>query len=317
MIRSRIVSSGHYLPEKTLTNYDLEKMVDTNHDWIVQRTGIHERHIAAENEKASDLAIAAAKQALDNSDLKAEDIDGVIVATATADRAFPSVGVAVQHALGIKNGPAFDISAACSGFVYALSTADALIKTRQVKRMLVIGAEKFSSLLDWNDRRTCVLFGDGAGAMILEVCEGQGTTDDQGLLTSHLHADGQYQDMLYVDAKTGFINMDGQEVFKFAVNSMSKIVSETLESVDLKPSDIDWLIPHQANVRILEATARKLKMPMEQVIITVNKHGNTSAASIPLAFHTAVMEDKLKRGDLILFEALGGGFTWGSALMRY
>lgn len=317
MIRSRIAGSGHYLPKKILTNYDLEKIVETSHDWIVQRTGIHQRHIAEENEKTSDMAIAAAREALENANLKPEDIDGVIVATATADRAFPSVGVAVQNALSIQNGPAFDVAAACSGFVYALSTGDALIKAGQAKRLLIIGAEKFSSLLDWNDRRTCVLFGDGAGAIVLEAHEGQGTNDDQGLLISHLHANGQYQDMLYVDAESGFINMDGQEVFKFAVNSMSKIVSDTLESVGLEASDIDWLIPHQANVRILEATARKLKMPSEKVVITVNKHGNTSAASIPLALYTAISENKLKRGELLLFEALGGGFTWGSALMRY
>lgn len=317
MIRSRIAGSGHYLPKKILTNYDLEKIVETSHDWIVQRTGIHQRHIAEENEKTSDMAIAAAREALENANLKPEDIDGVIVATATADRAFPSVGVAVQNALSIQNGPAFDVAAACSGFVYALSTGDALIKAGQVKRLLIIGAEKFSSLLDWDDRRTCVLFGDGAGAIVLEAHEGQGTNDDQGLLTSHLHANGQYQDMLYVDAESGFINMDGQEVFKFAVNSMSKIVSDTLESVGLEASDIDWLIPHQANVRILEATARKLKMPSEKVVITVNKHGNTSAASIPLALYTAISENRLKRGELLLFEALGGGFTWGAALMRY
>ncbi len=315
--RSRIVSTGHYLPENVVTNYDLEKRVETSHDWIVQRTGIHQRHIAADGQTTSDMAIKAAKQALENSGLKPEDIGGVIVATATADRAFPSVAVAVQHALGTQFGPSFDVSAACSGFVYALSTADALIRSGQVKRFLVIGAEKFSSLLNWEDRRTCVLFGDGAGAVILEACEGTGTNADQGMLTSHLHANGQYQDMLYVDAQSGFINMDGQEVFKFAVNSMSKIVAETLESVNLSPSDIDWLIPHQANVRILEATARRLGMPMDKVIVSVNKHGNTSAASIPLALHTAVSENKLTRGDLILFEALGGGFTWASALMRY
>ena len=317
MIRSRIAGAGHYLPEKVLTNHDLEKMVETTHDWIVQRTGIHQRHIAKDNEKTSDMAIAAAKKAIEQANLSPDDIDGVIVATATADRAFPSVAVAVQHALGIKHGPAFDLSAACSGFVYGLSTADALIRTGQVKKLLVIGAEKFSSIVDWDDRRTCVLFGDGAGAVVLEAYEGQGTKEDQGFLTSHLHADGKYQEMLFVDAESGFVNMDGQEVFKFAVNSMSKIVSQTLESVGLTADDVDWLIPHQANVRILDATARKLKMPSDKVVVTVNQHGNTSAASIPLAFSTAISDGRVKRGDLILFEALGGGFTWGSALVRY
>ncbi len=317
MIRTRILSSGHYLPEKILTNHDLEKMVDTTHDWIVQRTGIEQRHVAAEDETTSDMAIAAARQALENANLNGADIDGVIVATATPDRAFPSVAIAVQAALGVGNGPAFDLSAACSGFVYGLSTADALIRSGQAKRLLLIGAEKFSSIIDWNDRRTCVLFGDGAGAVVLEACEGVGTNADQGVLSSHLHADGSYQEMLYVDAETQFINMNGPEVFKFAVNSMSKIVKQTLDAVGMEEKDIDWLIPHQANIRIIEATAKKLKMPMEQVVVTVHKHGNTSAASIPLALYTALSNNQLSRGDLILFEALGGGFTWSSALVRY
>ena len=317
MIRSRILSTGHYLPEKVLTNYELEKMVDTEHDWIVQRTGIHQRHIAAEGEKTSDMAIAAARQALENAGLEGSDIDGIIVATATPDRNFPSVAVAVQAELKTNQGPCFDISAACSGFVYGLSTADALIRTGQVKRLLLIGAEKFSSIVDWSDRRTCVLFGDGAGAVVLEACEGKGTNDDQGVLTSHLHANGDCQEMLYVDSETRFVNMNGPEVFKFAVNSMSKIVKQTLDAVGMEEKDIDWLIPHQANIRIIEATAKKLGMSMEQVVVTVNKHGNTSAASIPLALHLAVSEGKLNRGDLILFEALGGGFTWSSALVRF
>lgn len=317
MIRSRLLASGHYLPEQILTNQDLESMVDTTHEWIVQRTGIYQRHIAAKEQKTSDMAIAAAKEALEKSGLLASDIDGVIVATATPDRAFPSVAVAVQNALGTGTGPCYDMQAACSGFVYALATADSLIKNRLAKRLIVIGAEKFSKLLDWNDRRTCVLFGDGAGAVILEGHEGNGTTEDQGLLTAHLNANGAHQDHLYVDAKSGHVNMNGQEVFKFAVSSMAKMVSETMKSVELGTADIDWLVPHQANIRILEATAKKINLPMDKVIVTLNKHGNTSAASIPLALYQGLADNRIKRGDLILFEALGGGFTWGSALLRY
>ncbi|MCB9965058.1 MAG: ketoacyl-ACP synthase III [Rhodospirillales bacterium] len=317
MKRTRIAGTGSYLPQKILTNKDLESIVETTDEWIVQRTGIRERHIAAEDEQTSDMAVVAARQALAHSGLSGADIDGVIVATATADRPFPSVAVAVQDALAIGKGPSFDMQAACCGFVYALSTADSLIKNGIARRLLVIGAEKFSSLLDWSDRRTCVLFGDGAGAVILEACDGQGTSADQGILSAHLHADGQYQGLLHVPSETGFIEMDGPEVFKFAVNSMSGIVAETLESTGLEAADIDWLVPHQANIRIIEATARKLKMSMDQVVVTVDRHGNTSAASIPLAFHEAVSSGNIKRGQVVLFEALGGGMTWGSVLMRF
>lgn len=322
MRRVIIKSTGSYLPEKTLTNKDLESFVETTDEWIRQRTGIEERHIAGGEERTSDMAIHAAKNALEAAGLSGGDIDGVIVATATADRAFPSVAVAVQAELGVKHGPCFDTQAACAGFVYALGTADALIKAGHGDRFLVIGAEKFSSLIDWNDRRTCVLFGDGAGAVILEVSEGNGDFDDQGILDCQLHADGAYQDMLYVDGgiaqkKNGHIQMQGQDVFKFAVNSMSEIMKKTLTDNGLDGNFIDWLIPHQANIRIIEATGRKLNLPNDKVVVTVNKHGNTSAASIPLALDTAVRDGRVQRGNVLFLEGLGGGFTWGSCLVRY
>lgn len=322
MIRTRIVSTGSYLPEHILTNKELESRVDTTDEWIVQRTGIKQRHIANDQETTGVMATRAAAQALKKAGLTGAEIDGVIVATATPDRSFPSVAVAVQAALDVKTGPAYDVQAACSGFIYALSTADAMLRAGHGQRFLVIGAEKFSSLLDWTDRRTCVLFGDGAGAVILETYEGQGTLQDQGMLSSHLHADGKHQDLLYVSGGTssrscGTIQMEGQDVFKFAVTAMSDIVGEVLHANNIQPSDIDWLVPHQANIRIIEATARKLDMPMEQVVVTVDRHGNTSAASIPLALNVALEEGRIKRGDLLLLEALGGGLTWAAALLRY
>ncbi len=318
-IVSVIRSTGSFLPERTLTNKELESMVDTTNEWIVQRTGIEERHIAADNEPTSFLAINAAKNALQDSGLNAEDIDGVIVATTTPDQTFPSVAVKVQAALGMKPGPAFDVQAVCSGFIYALSVADSMIRSGAMKRIMVVGAERMSSLLDWSDRTTCVLFGDGAGAVILERSEQEG----QGILSTHLYADGKLNDLLYTDGgvsstKTaGHIVMHGKEVFKNAVNLMAEIVEEVLNKNKITPDQIDWLVPHQANLRIITGTAEKLHMGMDRVVVTVHKHGNTSAASIPLALDTAVRQGKIKRGQLLLLEALGGGLTWGAALIRY
>lgn len=318
-LRSVILSTGSYLPDKTLTNADLEKLVDTNDDWIVQRTGIRERHIAADGQATSDMAIKAARRAMETSGLQAGDIDGVIVATTTPDQSFPSVAVRVQAALGLRAGPAFDVQAVCSGFVYALSVADSMIRSGAMKRVLVIGAEKMSSLLNWEDRTTCVLFGDGAGAVILEGQE----APQNGILSTHLYADGNLKDLLYTDGgvsttgKAGHIVMHGKEVFKNAVTLMADIVQEVLEKNKISPDQIDWLVPHQANLRIITGTAEKLDMGMDRVVVTVDKHGNTSAASIPLALDVAVRDGRIKRGQLLLLEALGGGLTWAAALIRY
>ncbi len=321
--RSVIKGCGSYLPEKILTNHDLEEMVDTSNEWIFQRSGIKERRIAADNEFTSDMAIKAAKQALENSGYLGDDIDGVIVATTTPDETFPSVAVKVQTTLGTKRGPTFDVQAVCSGFVYALSVADSFIKTGIAKRMLVIGAEKMSSIVDWTDRRTCVLFADGAGAVIIESEENsQGTINDRGIISSHLHANGKHREILKTsggvssNGKSGIIEMEGKEVFKYAVKYLSEVVQEVLEYNNIESSQIDWLVPHQANIRIIEGTAKKLNMPMDKVIVTVQKHGNTSAASIPLALAEGVNSGKIKKGDLILIEALGGGLTWGANLIR-
>lgn len=323
-IRSVIRGTGSYLPEKILTNHDLAKMVDTSDEWIQQRSGIKQRHIAADDQATSDMAIEAARMALSNAGLKAEDIDGIIVATTTPDNTFPSVAVKVQAALGVPTGMAFDVQAVCTGFVYALSVANNFITTGQFKRILVIGAEKMSSILDWNDRTTCVLFGDGAGAVVLEADEsGQGSIADRGILSSHLYANGHQRDMLYTNGgpsttgESGKIVMHGREVFKYAVQYMADVVKETLEHNKIGAEDIDWLVPHQANSRIIEATAKKLNLPMEQVVLTVGKHGNTSAASIPLALHEAVADGRIQKGQLLLFEALGGGLTWGAILARF
>lgn len=323
-IRSVILGTGAYLPEKILTNHDLEKMVDTSDEWITQRSGIKERRIAADDETTGDMAIQAARQALENAGLKSEDIDGVIVATTTPDRTFPSVAVKVQAELGVPPGPAFDVQAVCTGFVYALSVADNFITSGQARRLLVIGAEKMSSLIDWTDRTTCVLFGDGAGAVVLEADEsGQGSIKDQGILSSHLYANGEQRDMLYTDGgpsttgESGKLIMHGREVFKYAVQYMADVVREALEKNDIFSEDVDWLVPHQANIRIIEATAKKLKLSMEQVVVTVDQHGNTSAASIPLALHEAVTDGRIQKGQLLLMEAMGGGFTWGAVLVRY
>jgi 3-oxoacyl-[acyl-carrier-protein] synthase III len=320
-IRALIHSTGGYLPEKILTNRDLEKMVDTSDDWITQRSGIKERRIAAPNQTTSDMAIEAARQALANGKLMPADIDCVIVATTTPDHTFPATAVKVQAALGIPVGPAFDVQAVCTGFIYALSIANSFIKTGQARRVLVIGAEKMSTIVNWEDRTTCVLFADGAGAVVLTAGDIAGP-ETRGIYSTHLYADGRLCDLLYTAESSekfprGYVVMEGREVFKHAVALMADIVVETLEKNNLKAEDIDWLVPHQANIRIVEGTAKKLKMSMEKVIVTVDRHGNTSAASIPLALHEGVSSGRIKRGDLLLFEALGGGLTWGAALARF
>jgi 3-oxoacyl-[acyl-carrier-protein] synthase-3 len=323
MIRSVIRSTGSYLPERIMTNADLEKIVDTSDEWIVQRSGIHSRHIAAENETTSDMAIKAARAALTASGLEAKDIDGIIVATTTPDQTFPAVAVKVQQALNIPAGMAFDVQAVCTGFVYALSIANNFIVCGQSKRILVIGAEKMSSILNWQDRTTCVLFGDGAGAVILEQNSGDGTINDRGIISTHLMANGALKDILYTDGgvsstgSSGHIIMHGKEVFKHAVNYMADIVNVVLQHNQITADDIDWLVPHQANLRIISGTAEKLGMKMERVVVTVQNHGNTSAASIPLALDCAVRDGRIQRGQTLLFEALGGGLTWGATLIRF
>ncbi len=316
MTYSRIAGTGSYLPEKILTNADLEHMVDTTDEWIFTRTGIRERHIVADDQFTSDLALYAARNAIDSAGIKASDIDLIIVATTTPDKIFPSTAAILQHKLDIAGCPAFDIQAVCSGFVYALSTADNFIKSGAAKCALVVGAEAFSRITDWKDRGNCILWGDGAGAVILQASE------EQGIISTHLHADGQYSKMLHVPRKNDPLSadtiiMEGNAVFKMAVNTLDAIVDETLIANGMQKSDIDWLVPHQANIRILQATAKKLDMSMDRVVVTVDKHGNTSAASIPLALDVAVRDGRIKRGEIILMEAFGGGFTWGSALIRY
>ncbi len=317
-IRSVIAGTGSYLPDNILTNAQLEQMVDTTDDWIVQRSGIKQRHIAAAGQTTGDMAIAAARKAIEAAGCDPKSIDGIIVATTTPDQTFPSVAVKVQAELGIPHGMAFDVQAVCSGFVYALSTADAFIRNGNVKRVLVIGAEKMSAIVDWRDRTTCVLFADGAGAVILEASETQ-----EGIISTHLYANGEGREMLYTDGgpsttgTKGHIVMEGREVFKHAVTYLADIVKEVCEKNHISGKDIDWLVPHQANIRIIEATAKKLDLPMDQVVVTIDKHGNTSAASIPLALDEAVRDGRIKRGQMILLEAMGGGFTWGAALLRY
>lgn len=324
-VKSFISGTGSYLPGKILTNADLEKMVDTTDEWIVQRSGIRQRHIAADDETTADMAIRAAQKAMDAAGLEASQINGIIVATTTPDTTFPSVAVKVQQALGIAPCPAFDVQAVCSGFVYALSTADAYIRAGLASRMLVIGAEKMSSIVDWNDRGTCVLFADGAGAVVLEVRnadEGEGLVG-QGIHSTHLYADGTGRELLYTDGgpsstgSAGHIKMEGKEVFKYAVTYLSEIVAEVLSRNKIEPDAIDWLVPHQANIRIIESTAKKLGMGMDKVVVTIDRHGNTSAASIPLALDEAVRDGRIKRGQMLLIEAMGGGLTWGAALVRF
>lgn len=322
MTFARITGTGSYLPDNIVTNKDLEQKVDTSDQWIRERTGIEQRHIAVEGQTTVDLAEQAALRAIEASGGKADDIDLIVFATSTPDKIFPSSACILQARLGIQGCPAFDIQAVCSGFVYALATADKFIKTGSSKKALVVGAEVFSRIIDWDDRGTCVLFGDGAGAVILEADE------ETGILSTHIHADGRYEELLHVpcgiadgydQVKAGkaFVEMKGNEVFKVAVNTLGKIVDETLNANAMQKSDIDWLVPHQANLRIIAATAKKLSMSMDQVVVTVDKHGNTSAASIPLALDVAVRDGRIKRNDVILLEAFGGGFTWGSALVRF
>ncbi len=324
-IRAVIDGVGHYLPDLIVTNKDLEQKIDTTDEWITQRTGIRQRHIAADGQATSDLAVRAALDALSSSSLKAADIDAVIVATTTPDRTFPATATTVQARLGTsKNGFAFDVQAVCSGFIYALSVANAMIVTGQVKSILVIGAEKMSAILDWDDRATCVLFGDGAGAVVLKAeTAAKGDLSDRGIFSTHLHSDGHHNDLLYTDGgpsstqTTGFIRMEGKEVFRHAVQCLSDVVEETLAAHHIKADAIDFLVPHQANLRIIEGTAKKLAMSIDRVVVTVDRHGNTSAASIPLALSTAVKDGRIKKGHLLLLEAMGGGFTWGSALVRF
>ena len=320
--RSLLIGSGAYLREKVLTNAELAAMVDTDDAWITARTGIRQRHIAADGECTSDLATAAALRALEAAGREAKDIDLIVLATATPDYTFPSTASTVQANLGIRRGAAFDVQAVCSGFIYALATADNFLKAGQHKRALVIGAETFSRILDWDDRTTCVLFGDGAGAVVLEAGQGTGTTEDRGVLTSHLHADGRYRDLLYVDggpSKTktvGHLRMTGKEVFRHAVVNLADAVNEALAATGLTPADIDWIVPHQANLRIIEGTAKKLGIDGSRVVVTVDHHGNTSAASVPLALTEAWTDGRIQPGNLVLLEAMGGGFTWGSCLVR-
>ncbi len=317
---SRIIGTGGYLPEKVLTNYDLEQMVETSDQWIVERTGIKERHIAAPGETTCDLAEQAARQALDAAGIDKDDIGLIVVATTTPDRVFPSTACLLQQRLDIHGCPAFDVQAVCTGFIYALSIADKFIRTGTTRYALVLGAETMSRVVDWTDRGTCILFGDGAGAVVLEASE------EPGILSTHLHADGRYEALLTTNGGVSeglrgeagpYVSMSGNEVFKMAVNTLGRIVDETLEANNMKKSDVDWLVPHQANTRIIAATAKKLKMPMERVVMTVAEHGNTSAASVPLALNTAVRDGRIQRDDVLLLEAFGGGFTWGSALIRY
>lgn len=317
---SRIIGTGSYLPAKTLTNYDLEKFVETSHDWIVSRSGIHERHIAADNELTSDLALQASINAIAAAGISANEVDLIVVATTSPDQIFPSTACILQDKLGIKNNSAaFDIQAVCGGFVYAMNIADLYIRGGQAKTALVVGAEVLSRMLDWKDRTTCVLFGDGAGAVILRASE------TPGIVACKLHADGSHRGMLKADGNVRngvvqgdpFIKMEGQAVFKFAVKVLSEVVEEVLEENKLKGSDISWLIPHQANIRIMEATAKKLGLSMDNVVVTVAKHGNTSAASIPLALDAAVRDGRVKAGQNILLEAVGGGFTWGAILIKW
>ena len=319
-IVSKIAGTGSYLPKKILSNADLEKIIDTTDEWIFTRTGIRERHIAATGEFTSDLALEASKNAILSAGIDATSIDLIIVATTTPDKIFPSVATMLQRKLGLAGCPAFDIQAVCSGFIYALATADNFIKAGAAKCALVIGAETFSRITDYTDRSNCILWGDGAGAVIL--CISQADIDSkEGVISTHLHADGNYEKMLHVprkhDCTPDTVHMEGNAVFKMAVNTLDQIVDETLTANNMQKSDIDWLVPHQANIRILQATAKKLDMSMDKVVVTVNKHGNTSAASIPLALDVAVRDGRIKRGDVILMEAFGGGFTWGSALIRY
>ena len=323
MRRSLITGCGAYLPERVLTNIELATTIDTTDEWIVSRTGIRERHIAADGELTSDLAVAAARPALEAAGIEANEVDLVIVATSTPDETFPATATTVQSALGITRGAAFDVQAVCSGFIYGLAVADNFIKAGQSATALLIGAETFSRILDWQDRTTCVLFGDGAGAVVLRQGEGNGSERDRGILGTHLHADGRKHDALFVDGgpsstqTAGYLRMQGRDVFRHAVANLANVVGEALEAAGLTPADIDWLVPHQANKRILDSTARKLGLSAQHVIITIDRHANTSAASVPLALAEAVGDGRIQPGHLVVMEAMGGGFTWGACLARW
>jgi 3-oxoacyl-[acyl-carrier-protein] synthase-3 len=323
-IRSVVLGCGAYLPEQVVTNAQLAARIDTSDEWIVQRTGIRERHIAADGEFTSHLAIKAAQAALTDAGLDAQSIDLIVLATSTPDNTFPATAVAVQHGLGINHGAAFDLQAVCSGFVFALATADNFLRSGAFKRALVIGAETFSRILDWNDRGTCVLFGDGAGAVVLDAQEQPGkAATDRGVVTTHLRSDGRHKAKLFVDGgpsstqTVGHLRMEGREVFKHAVAMITDVIEDAFKATGYTAADIDWFVPHQANKRIIDGSAHKLGIAPEKVVVTVDRHGNTSAASIPLALADAVADRRIKRGNLILLEAMGGGFTWGSALLRW
>lgn len=323
VLRARVIGCGAYLPARVVSNAELAKTVETDDAWIRQRTGITQRHIAEPGEFTSSLGFKAAKAALENAGVGADSIDLIVCATSTPDETFPSTATRIQSALGMTRGAAFDVQAVCSGFIYALATADAFVKTGQARRALVIGAETFSRILDWNDRTTCVLFGDGAGAIVLEAAHGNGNAHDRGVLSTHIYSDGAHHDALYVNGgpgstkTTGVLKMEGREVFKHAVIRMAEAIDVALTVNGIDTRDVDWMVPHQANLRIIEAMAKRLDLPMSRVVVTVDKHANTSAASIPLALAEAAKDGRIRSGDLLLLEAMGGGFTWGSALLRW
>lgn len=322
-LRAVVTGSGAYLPARVVTNHELARRVDTSHEWIVQRTGIHRRHLAGEGEKTSDLAAAAAQAALDGAGLSADDIDLIVLATATPDQTFPSTATVVQAALGMSRGAAFDVHAVCSGFVYAVNLADNFIRLGQAGNVLVIGAETFSRILDWDDRSTCVLFGDGAGALVFSAAEGKGDSTDRGVLSNCLHSDGRLHDLLYVDGgpsstqTVGHLRMDGREVFRHAVKKLSEVIDEALAAAGLGHEDVNWLVPHQANKRIIASTARRLKLADENIVVTIDRHANTSAASVPLALNEAASDGRIEKGDVVVLEAMGGGFTWGASVLRW
>jgi 3-oxoacyl-[acyl-carrier-protein] synthase-3 len=323
VIRSHVIGCGAYLPETVLTNHEIAQRIETSDEWIRERTGIRQRHIVRAGEKTSDLALQASRQALAAAGIDAGELDMIVCATTTPDETFPATATTLQARLGMIRGAAFDVQAVCSGFIYGMAVADNFIKTGMAKTVLLVGAETMSRLLDWDDRTTCVLFGDGAGAVVLQVGEGEGTSADRGVLNSKLYSDGRLHDLLYVDGgpsstqTTGHLRMQGKEVFRHAVTNIAASIVASAEDAGLKVSDIDWFVPHQANQRILDGTARKLGIPNERVISTVAVHGNTSAASVPLALATAVADGRIKRGQLVLLEAMGGGFTWGASLLRW
>ena len=321
-IRAVVKGVGHYLPERVVPNSEMEALVETSDEWIRSRSGIERRHFAAKGQTTADLGTRAALAALADAGLVADDIDAIIVATSTADLTFPSAATMIQAGLGMTRGFAFDVQAVCAGFVFAMTTANALIISGQANRVLVIGAEIFSRLMDWTDRSTCVLFGDGAGALVLEAGMGDGSTADRGILSTDLHSDGRQKDILYVDGgsstgTTGHLRMEGKEVFRHAVEKLAQTAHAALEKVNLTPDDVDWIVPHQANIRIIEATAKRMQVPMERVVVTVQDHGNTSAASIPLALSVGRARGQIKPGDLIVTEAIGGGLAWGSVVIRW